>query len=148
MQKIFNSTFEVSLRLLLLLSTTDGKDMTLDRIAAFDFISIYSRDFGLSDVSLHGDNEFGLSEYASRRSISQKALQELVLDGAVTATSKSNGYCYSITPAGKNVAGKMISQYATEYKKLVKITENRFRGFSDIEVIELINGTTEDSLRR
>ena len=102
MQKIFNSTFEVSLRLLLLLSTTDGKDMTLDRIAAFDFISIYSRDFGLSDVSLHGDNEFGLSEYASRRSISQKALQELVLDGAVKATSKSNGYCYSITPAGKN----------------------------------------------
>ena len=71
MQELFNSTFEVSLRLMLLLSTTGDIPMTVDRIAAYDVMTIYSRDFGLSDEVLHGDNEFGLSEFASRRNKTQ-----------------------------------------------------------------------------
>ena len=75
MQKLFNSTFEVSLRLMLLLSVTGDVPMTVDRIAAYDVITIYSRDFGLSEEVLHGDNEFGLSEFASRRNKTQIALR-------------------------------------------------------------------------
>ena len=83
MLKLFNSTFEVSLRLMLLLSVANDAPMSVDRIAAYDVITIYSRDFGLSNEVLHGDNEFGLSEFASRRSKTQVALRELVLNGSV-----------------------------------------------------------------
>ena len=104
MQKLFNSTFEVSLRLMLLLSVTGDVPMTVDRIAAYDVMTIYSRDFGLSDEVLHGDNEFGLSEFASRRNKTQIALRELVLNGAVKALTSEKGFSYQITPAGKGIA--------------------------------------------
>ena len=67
MNKIFNTTFESSLRILLLLSVSGDEQMTLDRIADYDFITIYSKYFGISDMALHGENEFGLSEFAARR---------------------------------------------------------------------------------
>ena len=59
MGTVFNSTFEVSLRLLLLLSESGDKGLSIDRIATYEFITIYSRYFGLSDKVLHGENEFG-----------------------------------------------------------------------------------------
>lgn len=133
---------------MLLLSVADGQEMTVDRIAAYDFITIHSKDFNLSETSLHGDNEFGLSEFASRRHISQNALRELVLDGAVKATSTKQGFCYMITTAGQSAAQRMNTQYAVDYKRLVKITMERFRRFADVDVLEMINDTSQDSIRR
>lgn len=81
MTKLFNSTFEVSLRALLLLSQTADVNMTIDRIVAYDFISLYSRHFDLAEINLHGDNEYGFSELSARITVMQAALKELVLDG-------------------------------------------------------------------
>ena len=75
MNKIFNTTFESSLRILLLLSVSEDEQMTLDRIADYDFITIYSKYFGISDMALHGENEFGLSEFAARRGMMQSTLE-------------------------------------------------------------------------
>lgn len=133
---------------MLLLSEADGQAMTVDRIAAYDFITIYSKDFKLSETSLHGDNEFGLSEFASRRHSSQNALRELVLDGAVKATSTKQGICYVITMAGQSAAQRMNTQYAVDYKRLVKISMERFRHLTDVKVLEMINDTSQDSIRR
>ena len=148
MQELFNSTFEVSLRLMLLLSTTGDIPMTVDRIAAYDVMTIYSRDFGLSDEVLHGDNEFGLSEFASRRNKTQIALRELVLNGSVKAVTSDKGFSYQITPAGKGVADRMVTQYAIDYKRLAKITVARFHSMSDESIMAVINTTSEEALRR
>lgn len=112
MEKVFNTTFEVSLRLMLLLSVDSAAPMTVDRIAAYDVMTINSRNFGLSEEVLHGNNEFGLSEFASRRNKTQAALRELVLNGSVKAVTSNKGFCYQITPAGKGIAEKMVTQYA------------------------------------
>ena len=148
MQKLFNSTFEVSLRLMLLLSVTGEVPMTVDRIAAYDVMTIYSRDFGLSEEVLHVDNEFGLSEFASRRNKTQIALRELVLNGSVKALTSDKGFFYQITPAGKGVAENMVTQYATDYKRLAKITAARYRSMKDEDIMVVINTTSEESLRR
>ena len=148
MQKLFNSTFEVSLRLMLLLSVTGDVPMTVDRIAAYDVMTIYSRDFGLSEEVLHGDNEFGLSEFASRRNKTQIALRDLVLNGSVKALTSDKGCFYQITPAGKGVAENMVTQYATDYKRLAKITAARYRSMKDEDIMAVINTTSEESLRR
>ena len=148
MKKLFNSTFEVSLRLMLLLSIIGDVPMTVDRIAAYDVMTIYSRDVGLSDEVLHGDNEFGLSEFASRRNKAQKALRELVLNGSVKAVISDKGFSYQITPAGKGVTDNMVTQYATDYKRLAKITAARYRSMSDEDIMTVINTTSEEALRR
>ena len=148
MLKLFNSTFEVSLRLMLLLSVANDVPMSVDRIAAYDVMTIYSREFGLSDEVLHGDNEFGLSEFASRRSKTQVALRELVLNGSVKAIASDKGFLYQITPAGKRVAEEMVTQYATNYKRLARITVERYHQKTDMDVMAIINTTSEESLRR
>mgnify|MGYP006887519229 FL=1 len=122
--------------------------MSVDRIAAYDVMTIYSRDFGLSDEVLHGDNEFGLSEFASRRSKTQAALKELVLSGSVKAITTDKGFCYQITPVGKSVAEKMVTQYATNYKRLARVTVERYHSMTDMDIMATINTTSEESLRR
>ena len=39
----------------MLLSVSGDEQMTLDRIADYDFITIYSKYFGISDMALHGE---------------------------------------------------------------------------------------------
>ena len=58
MTRLFNTPFELSLRSALLLSVVERKDMTLDRIAAYDFIAIYGSYFDLTENNLHGLNDY------------------------------------------------------------------------------------------
>ena len=75
-KKVFNTTFEISMRLLLMLSLVDKRGLTLDNLATADFIANYSKEFGLTDSNLHGDNEFSFSEYSTRRSFAQDAIKQ------------------------------------------------------------------------
>ena len=71
MSEIFNSSLEISLRMLIILNTVQSR-LSVDRIAALDFISIYGKDFGVSEYNLHGDNDYRFSEYTSKREIQGK----------------------------------------------------------------------------
>ena len=64
--KVFNTTFENMLRLLLLVDTLNVP-ANVDRLAALDFICIYGKKCKVLDKNLHGDNEFGFAEFANKR---------------------------------------------------------------------------------
>ena len=148
MNKIFNTTFESSLRTLLLLSVSEDEQMTLDRIADYDFITIYSKYFGISNMALHGENEFGLSEFAARRGMMQSTMKSLVLDGLVSVKRRQNGFQYSISAVGKTVAGKMESEYASNYKMLARKTVEHFKGQSEQKIMKTISNVSAEFLRR
>ena len=48
MKDIFNTTFEVSLRILIVLNVTQTR-LSIDRVSAMDFMAIYGKDFGVSE---------------------------------------------------------------------------------------------------
>ena len=148
MTKLFNSTFEVSLRALLLLSQTADVNMTIDRIVAYDFISLYSRHFDLADINLHGDNEYGFSELSARRTVMQAALKELVLDGLVKAIRGKNGFCYEITDAGAAFCKKQTTDYANTFRQLAKTTHNKFSKLTEVEIMAVISQKATYALRR
>lgn len=56
------STFEISLRILLLLNEAHGATLDEQQIGAVDFISVYAADFGLLDENLHGYSNYA-NEY-------------------------------------------------------------------------------------
>lgn len=148
MGTVFNSTFEVSLRLLLLLNESDNAGLSIDRIAEYDFITIYSRYFELSDKVLHGENEFGYSEIASRRNKAQAAIKEMILDGFAQVVRSENGFKYRITEIGKNVASNLVSEYATAYRELAKLTLTKFSKYTETEIMDVISKASVQSLRR
>ncbi|MDO4650583.1 MAG: hypothetical protein Q4B26_18265, partial [Eubacteriales bacterium] len=85
--KIFNSIFEIRLRILLLLSQTK-RALYKDEIVNMDFITVYSADFGIGEENLHGENSFKYGEFASRHELVWEALKELVVDGLITVVTK------------------------------------------------------------
>lgn len=148
MTKLFNSTFEVSLRALLLLSQTADVNMTIDRIVAYDFISLYSRHFDLAEVNLHGDNEYGFSELSARRTVMQEALKELVLDGLARASRRKDGFCYEITETGVAFCQKQTTDYANTYRRLASATHKKFKTMTEVEIMAIISQKATHALRR
>jgi len=63
--KIFNTTFENMLRLLLFIDTLNAPT-NADKLAALDFICIYGKKCKVLDRNLHGDNVFGFAGITQR----------------------------------------------------------------------------------
>lgn len=145
--KLFNSAFENSLRILLLLAEFNC-GQSLDKIYALDFMVSYGATFGVSEVDLNGDNQYKFSEFASRREIVRLALKQLVLDGLVLPDNSAAGILYSITDAGREYGATLESDYAEEYRitarKIVKIVS----AVSERTIIDKINKMSAESLRK
>ncbi len=137
MDRLFNSTFENSLRLLILLDEYD-MPQTLDMLYAVDFMTLYSEPFGLSEHNLNGDNDLKFSEFASQRDLVKEALRELVLNGTVEAVSYKDGLSYIITPEGEDYCDSLTSEYAREYRKIAKSVIDATKGKSKRALIAAI----------
>lgn len=148
MTKMFNTTFEISLRILLVLESAPLQWWTADRIAAYDFITVYSGDFGIADENLHGENRYKYSEFALRRELVKDALKALVSRQLADVESTKDGFMYTLGKLGGDLCAELYSGYAEIYRELVKEVYKRMFGKSDREVTGLINRYSISSLRR
>jgi hypothetical protein len=146
--KVFNTTFEISMRLLLVLSLTKKRGLTLDNLATADFITNYSKEFGLSDNNLHGDNEFSFSEFSTRRSLAQDAIKQLVLEGMIEVSYSTDGFRYSISERGQAFCNTLTSDYATEYRLYAKKAIVYMDSKNEKELLNLISREASKSLRK
>lgn len=145
--KLFNSSFENSLRILLLLAEFNC-GQSLDKIYASDFMVSYGATFGVSKVDLNGDNQYKFSEFASRREIVRLALKQLVLDGLVRPDNSADGIIYSITDAGREYGTTLESEYAEEYRITARKIVELVSAVSERTLIDKINKMSAESLRK
>lgn len=148
MNNIFNTSFEVGLRILLLLHTVAPDGITIDRIAAYDFITIYAKNFNLSEFNLHGNSNYNFSEFSNKRAMCKSVLKELALDGSIKIESSSSGFIYKISSPGTQLANNLSSDYATEYAKIAKKTHQTYKNKSDESITSDINKLALKKLRR
>lgn len=127
MIKLYNTPFEASLRTLLILESLKNKSYTTDMIAAIDFISIYSREFEITDQNLHGENNYKFSEFTLRRDLIQKSIKQLVLDDLIKVSSTKKGFTYTINQKGLDYSQYLSSDYATAYRRAVKLYRNSYQ---------------------
>ena len=145
--RLFNTPFELSLHVVLLLDVANA-GITLDRIAAYDFMAIYCEDFGVADRSLNGENGFAFSELSARRSLTKTAIKDLVVDGLVIATDDETGILYSISESGRNMSKSFQSEYAKRYKELMRLVVEKCGNYSDVQLLNEISRQSTKSLRR
>ena len=146
-ESAIGSTFEISLRILLMLNELNSLKLDEQQIGAIDFISVYTADFGLLDENLHGYSNYRYSEYPARKAMITSALKDLVLDGSVRLHLTSTGYRYSITDVGKNLCRKLTSNYAKEYTLAVQSVFSKFNKANTEVMIKEINRVTVQSLQ-
>lgn len=139
MSDLFNTPFEISMRILLTLLVSSGKSRTVDMIAAADFLTIYSRDFGIADYNLHGENSFNFSELASRRKLMNEAIKQLVVDGLIAVVRGKQGFQYKLNARGKQVCDNYTTDYAAEYISLGQDVYDFIDDKTELEVMNLIN---------
>ena len=130
MNELFNSPFELSLRVLIILNTAQLR-LTIDKIVAYDFISTYSSDFG--------NNSYRFSEYTTKRIIITQSIKNLVLEGFVLPHCNKGGFSYSISPVGKNFCSSLNDDYANGFTQIVQQTVATFSDHSDRALIQTIN---------
>ena len=145
-KKIFNSTFENSLRAVLLLAVMK-KPTNLDRIYVLDFMVSYGAAFGFSPMDLNGDNPYKFSEFPSRRACVKDALKELVLDGYVMPIHEKNGIEYVITESGSKYSESLNSDYAKEYIRIAKNVIEKTSNTSERKMITEINQMSAENRR-
>lgn len=148
MNELFNTPFETGLRAMLILYSTNSKGMTIDRIAAYDFMTIYGNDLGITDKNLHGINHFSFSEFSSKRTACSEGIKAFVLDGLIAITRNKRGFLYSLTPTGKKYVEELESNYKDQYMEIFVKVQNKYEKTPDTELIKEINNTAIKSLRR
>jgi len=115
MNNILGSQFEASLRITLLLEAAQNESLTEGAISALDYITVYSHDFGITDLNLHGESKYRFGEFASRRAIIKGAIKQLVLDRLVVATRSPDGFHYRLSDDGLDFAASLDTDYANAY---------------------------------
>ena len=142
--KIFNSNFEVSLRILVLLDNVN-KPVSVDYITTVDLFTTYGKNYGFLDINIHGDSSYKFGEIASRRSLVGLALKDLVLKEIVTVHKNTLGFTYQITKIGKQMCSNMNSSYFVKYNEYSK---NIIRQTDNMDEIQLVNHATQQSIKR
>ena len=145
-ESVFDSTFEMELRVLLLMSAAKKKAYSIERIVSLDFIVCYAGYFQLPYLNPQGDNQYMFSELASRRERLQEAVKGLVVQGLLNV-EMDNGYAFSITDAGSKYIRKLKSEYALQYKAIAADAIKRFKDYSDLQLDHMINDSAVKSVR-
>jgi len=145
MSKVFNTSFETSLRAMLILAQYKNEAKSVDMIAAIDFTTIYGSSMGYTDTDLHGQNSFGFSEYAARRELIANALKDLVMRGVACIERTRDGVLYKISKDGfdKTVIPLcMKNEFAMAYMDSLSKVIRFVKGKTEQQIIAKINEKT------
>ena len=134
---VYNSISEIKLRILLLLEVSTQEYLSSDMIAALDFITVYGKEFGVSDKNLHGDNRYKFSELPSRREIVSKAIKSLVVDGMLDISLK-NGFEYQINNKGFKFIDSFETEYSDEYSKNASLACEKYGDMEESKLFKMI----------
>jgi hypothetical protein len=116
-------------------------------IAAMDFITVYGRNFGIAEASLHGDNNYRFGEFANRREVVKKALKLLVKDDMVDVYEKDGGFHFAINDAGEAYLSSLSSEYSDEYAAVAVKAVAYIGGKTERELIAEINRQSTATLK-
>lgn len=137
MESTYNSVFEIELRIMLLLEHSKQDFLSSDMIAALDFITVYGKEFGVSEENLHGDNRFKFSELPSRREKVFQALKELVKKNMVDI-DLSKGFKFQINNKGYQFIEKLEGSYSIEYGEIADIACDKYGDMDEAELYKYI----------
>lgn len=138
MRNLYNTSFEVSLRALLLLDKCN-RAINVDTLTYLDFMSVYAKDFDVSEINVNGENRYKHGELSARRRMINSAIKRLVLDRFVKVTVSDSGMLYGINKLGKEYVKQLDSEYATEYSHAAEQVIKKYGHLSDKELMQILN---------
>lgn len=134
--RLFNSPYEMQLHLTLLMSKID-RPVSLEKLVALDFITVYGAEFGVSDKNLHGDSLFRFSEIASKRDQAHEAIRMMAKAGIISIQI-NDGYVFSLSDIGRQYAESFTGMYAEEYRLYSEASVKEYAEYTEKVLMKMI----------
>jgi hypothetical protein len=135
MIQIFNSTLEVSTRLLLQLYVHAQEPLEKETLLSLDFLTIYGRHYQILQDNLNGDSPSIKAEIQQKRAdIKKLYLSELVKNGFAKVVNLPTGYGYQITSSGVLFCQSLSSDYMHDYLSNAQIVSEKVRNLSTSDI--------------
>lgn len=134
---VFNSVYETSMRLVLLLYNFEAP-LTSEELFVYDFVATYGKEFDLTDVSLNGDSEFTLSKATLRRKRVMESISYLVRNGYVAPIMLDGDTKYELTEKGNEFYKKIsVTGYSEKYILTVELGKKElfYKGDKALDLI-------------
>lgn len=145
--KLFNSPFEAELRVLLVLENSPMDAISSDMILAIDFVSIYGKEFGISEENLHGDSSYKYSELASKKELVNIAIKELVLQGLIEVVSH-DGFKYRISEIGLKYISSFNGVYSEIFSDNAKSAFEKYEDVNEFAILKMIQEKSKESIKQ
>lgn len=136
MKKLFNSEYEIRLRMLLLLKVSD-KPLSADKITALDFIAVYGADFDTGGDNIHGNSPYRFAEITNRRAMVSEAIKTNVMDGMLEVYT-DNGYSYSLSDRGIKFVDSFECSYVSYYFDNAERAVLKYEDYSEAALMKII----------
>lgn len=137
-EQIFNTEFEISIRILSLLFNS-SKKLSLEKISYLDFISTYSKDFSVNQFNIHGESNFKLSEFITRRLIISNSIKQLVLDRYIIPSINQKKLVYKISKKGSSLISSMNDDYFFHLMDINKKVLEKYSGIPEKQIYKEIS---------
>lgn len=140
MNNVFNSLKENIQRVLLNLLVNN--QLSINRLILIDYISLYGKDFGVSEININGDGPYNLTEYVTKRTQLKEAVNYLVRNGFVHAEINNKKFVFRLSDKGLEYCNSFKSDYAIDYIDQVTITKEFFLTYSDDKIQKFVEEKT------
>ena len=116
MSEVFNTPFELGVRMVYLLMALYPRKVDLQRLVYLDYAAIYSADLG-GPESLHTPVPLRGGEYTSRREVIEEGLYLMAQRSFVDVEAGPSGITYHLGENGPALIGLIGGEYARELNK-------------------------------
>ncbi|RKG62462.1 threonine transporter RhtB [Corallococcus sp. AB011P] len=125
---LFNSPFELGLRMVFLLLAAYPRKLDLQRLVYLDYAAIYSEDIG-GAPSLHTPVPLRGAEYLSRRELIELGLYLMSTRGFVDVSATEDGIYYSAGENASSLVGLLGGSYSTRLQERCRWVAEKFVDF-------------------
>lgn len=141
--KIYNTQFEVAVRILILLVRCE-RPLDIEEITTYDYLLLHLGDVNDKIKSLHPDNPFHGIELYSKRNIIQDSITLLVSKGLLLCDYNLNGIAYKPTEIGADFLEYFESSYFHKLKKNADFINSKFIDMKASDIKNYINQNYEE----
>jgi len=131
---VFNSPFELGLRMVYLLGALAPEGADLQKLVLLDYAIVYSGDLG-GPSSLHTPVPYRGTELLSRRELIEQGLYLMSTRGLVDARMDANGITYFAGPAVRTMTTALTSVYLHELEARCHWAAGEFGAADSIQLM-------------
>ncbi len=131
---VFNSLFELGLRMVYLLNALHPHGADLQKLVLLDYAIVYSGDLG-GPHSLHTPVPYRGVELLSRRELIEQGLYLMSTRGLVDATMDASGITYYAGTSTLTLVGSLTSPYFLQLEDRCRWAAATFFGKSSAELM-------------